>query len=94
MSYQKITPVAVIASFDSEGNIKPLYFRYKNERIQVSQKCAFLKCTILYFLAEYMIEYDNAVRTIGLLYKTGKHKWFIIIKVNYFIFQITRPNKL
>lgn len=51
MSYKKLTPVAVIASFDSEGNIKPLYFRYKNERIHVSKKCAFLKCTILYFLA-------------------------------------------
>lgn len=38
MSYKKLTPVAVIASFDSEGNIKPLYFRYKNERIQVSTK--------------------------------------------------------
>lgn len=59
MSYKKLTPVAVIASFDSEGNIKPLYFR-------------------IIFSCEYMIEYDNAVRTIELLYKTDKHKWFII----------------
>lgn len=30
------------------------------------------------FSCEYMVEYDNAVRTIALLYRTDKHKWFII----------------
>lgn len=30
------------------------------------------------FSCEYMIEYDNAVRTIALLYRMDEHKWFII----------------
>lgn len=78
MSYKKLTPVAVIASFDSEGNIKPLYFRYKNEKIQVSTKMCISQMHDIIFSCEYMIEYDNAVRKIGLLYKTDQHKWFII----------------
>lgn len=59
-------------------NIKPLYFRYKNERIQVSTKMCISQMHDIIFSCEYMIEYDNDVRTIGLLYKTDKHKWFII----------------
>lgn len=78
MSYKKLTPVAVIASFDSEGNIKPLYFRYNDERIQVSVKMCVAQVHDIVFSCEYMIEYDNAVRTIALLYRIDEHKWFII----------------
>lgn len=75
---------SVIASFDTKGNIMPLYFRCNNSdpiRVSVKSKRDCASCMI--FSCEYLIEERNEVKTVTLEYDFNNHVWKIITNLYF-----------
>lgn len=79
---ENIIKTSVIASFDSDGNILPLYFRANNSdstkvTVKNIRKCA--DCSL--FTCEYMLDDSNEVKTVTLQYNYRSHIWNIVNKL-------------
>ena len=73
---QNIIPVPVIASFDTEGRVMPLYFRYKEHgSIPVTMKTQVKYIRYIQFTCECEIDYQ--MHQIYLIYEWGERKWYI-----------------
>lgn len=73
---QNIIPVPVIASFDTEGKVMPLYFRYKEHgSIPVTMKTQVKYITYIQFTCE--CEIDDQTHQIYLIYEWGERKWYV-----------------
>lgn len=69
-------PVPVIASFDTDGRIMPLYFRYKEHgSIPVTMKSQVKYIAYIQFLCE--CEIDERICQIYLIYEWHEYKWYI-----------------
>lgn len=73
---QNLIPVPVIASFDTEGRVMPLYFRYKEHgSIPVTMKTQVKYITYIQFTCECEIDYQ--LHQIYLIYEWGERKWYV-----------------
>lgn len=71
-----IIPVPVIASFDTEGRVMPLYFRYKEHgSIPVTMKSQVKYITYVQFSCE--CEIDNRIYQVYLIYEWREQKWYV-----------------
>lgn len=71
-----IIPVPVIASFDTEGRVMPLYFRYKEHgSIPVTMKSQVKYITYVQFSCE--CEIDDRICQIYLIYEWREQKWYV-----------------
>lgn len=73
---QNLIPVPVIASFDTEGRVMPLYFRYKEHgSIPATMKTQVKYITYIQFTCECEIDYQ--MHQIYLIYEWGERKWYV-----------------
>lgn len=75
--YPEIDPLPVIASFSAKGGVKPIYFQKNGKRIQVSVRKSEKGGRYRNFECEYMIEEDNRVHTIELMFIPDLDIWGI-----------------
>ena len=76
-SYPEINPLPVIASFSGKGGVKPIYFQKNEKIIQVSVRKIEKGGLYRSFKCEYMIEDDNRVHTIELIFIPDLDIWGI-----------------
>ena len=73
--YPDVDPIAVIASFSTQGRVKPIYILKNGNTVQVSVREYKNSGTFREFKCDYMIEEDNAVHTIELIFIPDKNLW-------------------
>ena len=74
-SYPEINPLPVIASFSAKGGVKPIYVQIHGKRIQVSVRKIEKGGLCRTFECDYMIEEDNRVHTIELMFIPDLDIW-------------------
>lgn len=76
---QSYIDTSVIASFDTKGNIIPLYFRANNsDPIKITVKSKRDCASSMIFSCEYFLEDRNEIRTVTLQYDFNNHIWTIL----------------
>lgn len=76
-SYPEINPLPVIASFSGKGGVKPIYFQKNGKIIQVSVRKVEKSDLFRTFECDYMIEDDNVIHTIELMFIPDLDIWGI-----------------
>ena len=72
-----LTPLPVIASFSTNGKMIPIYVQFFPEEkpIRVSAKCIANAVTYAEYICEYMLEDDENVHSVNLIYQKDKQIW-------------------
>ena len=70
---------SVIASFDTKGNIMPLYFRSDNSApIKVSVKSTRIGASFIIFSCEYYLKERDEIKSVTLEYDIDNHVWNVV----------------
>ena len=71
------TPLPVIASFSTNGKMIPIYVQFfpGEKPIRVSAKCIANAVTYAEYICEYMLEDDENVHSVNLIYQKDKQIW-------------------
>lgn len=72
-----LIPLPVIASFSTNGKMIPIYVQFfPGERpIRVSAKCIANAVTYAEYICEYMLEDDENIHSVNLIYQKDKQIW-------------------
>lgn len=72
-----LTPLPVIASFSTNGKMIPIYVQFfpGEKPIRVSAKCIANAVTYAEYICEYMLEDDENVHSVNLIYQKDKQIW-------------------
>ena len=72
-----LTPLPVIASFSTNGKMIPIYVQFfpGEKPIRVSAKCIANAVTYAEYICEYMLEDDENIPSVNLIYQKDKQIW-------------------
>ena len=72
-----LTPLPVIASFSINGKMVPIYVQFfpGEKPIRVSAKCIANAVTYAEYICEYMLEDDENIHSVNLIYQKDKQIW-------------------
>lgn len=71
-----IIPIPVIASFNKDGKIKPIYFRFENENYKITKiVTSQTEVSMIYFDCFYYNPYSDLHNKITLIYRIKDHVW-------------------
>lgn len=71
-----IIPIPVIASFNTSGKIKPIYFQFENENYKIMDVItSHTEVSTIYFDCIYFNPYSDFQNKITLVYRIKDHFW-------------------
>lgn len=79
-SYPRTVPVPVIVSFDSKGEMVPLYFRYNNLKLKIDNVKAKYKGMGRLEKFDCEITLTDRIQIVELYYFSPKHSWGLKFK--------------
>ena len=75
-----LTSLPVIASFNTNGKMIPIYVQFfpGEKPIRVSAKCIANAVTYAEYICEYMLEDDENIHSVNLIYQKDKQIWGVM----------------